>query len=324
VEAVFIDCDDTLYQNNGTTMDKITDAMAAWTHRNLGVTREETYQLYKTYGSSVRGLLVEGKIDEAGAEKFLRAAHKIDYSDISPDPRLRSVLERICAPGRPPCYIFTASAAEHAERCLKRLGLADLGWAGIIDTRSCKFETKYSKSSFEIAMATAGVSSPAACLFFDDCVRNIKAARDVGWRPVLVGMTDCDDAGTAGGCPEAAFYADSLHHLPDLVPELFHGPPEDQKADAPRKLLPRKLRKLRKFFPIAKRRLHRLSIEKKQIVAKDGHRALSALDRLGIRVDGIMPGMFALVSFMFALAGFRKCCGIGEPARGLQGPLLHS
>ena len=42
-----------------------------------------------------------------------------------------------------------ASTREHALRCMARVGVADLPWRGIIDTRTCRLETKHSPSSFQ-------------------------------------------------------------------------------------------------------------------------------------------------------------------------------
>ena len=102
--------------------------------------------------------------------------HDIDYSDIAADPKLATILAGLTVP----TWVFTASTREHAERCLQRIGIADLPWVGIVDTRTCKLETKHSPSSFDAAMAAAGVSNPAGCLLCDDSVKNIKAAKAHG------------------------------------------------------------------------------------------------------------------------------------------------
>ena len=139
VRALFIDCDDCLYQNDWATARKITVSIANYTAK-LGVSKEEAYALYKKHGTCLKGLLVEGRIDAAGAEHFLQEVHQISYEDISPDPALRSVLASISRPADN-MWVFTASTAEHARRCLDRVGLAELPWSGVIDCRSCKLES---------------------------------------------------------------------------------------------------------------------------------------------------------------------------------------
>lgn len=215
VAALFIDCDDCLYQNNWATAKKITDSIAAYTTK-LGVSKDEAYALYKKHGTCLKGLLVEGRIDRSGVEEFLREVHDISYEDISPDPPLRAELANLTSPA----WVFTASTSEHANRCLDRLGLAGLPWRGVIDTRSCELETKHSRSSFEAAMRIAGVSNPAACVFCDDSVKNIVAAKQVGWRTVLIGLYD-RDSGKPIHCNAADFHLASLHGLRSVLPELF-------------------------------------------------------------------------------------------------------
>ena len=219
VEALFFDCDDCLYQNEWATAKKITNSIAAYTTK-IGVSKEQAYALYKTHGTCLKGLLVEGRIDAAGAEAYLKEVHDISYEDIAPDPTLRAILQRIAKP-RDNTWIFTASTEEHAKRCLGRLGIADLPlWRGVIDCRSCKLETKHSRSSFEAAMALANVTDPTACVFLDDSVKNIVAAKAVGWRTVLVGKTD-RDTGKPIVCDAADAHVGSLHELEAAMPELF-------------------------------------------------------------------------------------------------------
>ena len=215
VQALFIDCDDCLYQNDWKTAQKITNSIAAYT-ATLGVSKEKAYDLYKTHGTCLKGMLVEGIIDDAGVEDYLTKVHDIDYSDIGADPELRATLAKV----RAPSWIFTASTREHALRCMTKLGVADLPWREIIDTRSCKLETKHARSSFEAAMKVANVSDPAACVFCDDSVKNIKAAKAIGWRTVLVGDRD-RDTGKPLECEAADFRVSSLHSLPAVLPECF-------------------------------------------------------------------------------------------------------
>jgi pyrimidine 5'-nucleotidase len=229
VSVVFLDCDDCLYQNSWQTMRKITDKIAKYTER-LGVDSAKAFELYKTHGTCLKGLLAEGFLTEAGSEEYLTTVHEIDLSDIKPDPALRDCLARLSKP----TWIFTASAKEHAERCVERIGLGDLDWRGIIDTRNCGFETKHSAASFRVAMQTAGVADPSACVFCDDSVKNITAAAAVGWRTVLVGKVD-PVSGEAVKCDAADFHIASLHELPTVLPEIFDN--ERSLSPAPPRFL---------------------------------------------------------------------------------------
>lgn len=217
LEVVFVDCDDCIYYNDWATAKKITNAIAAYTEK-IGVSKEEAYQLYKTHGTCLKGLLLQGKVDEPGTEEYLFHAHDIDYSDITPDSAMRSILEILTK--RFDCWIFTASSSDHAKRCMERVGVGDLNWKGIIDTRTCKFETKHSDASFKAAMEAAGVTNPAGCMLLDDSRKNIEAAKRFGWRTVLVGKKD-RDSGAPIACNAADVHLETLHTMPDILPELF-------------------------------------------------------------------------------------------------------
>merc|ERR1712032_1154411 len=166
------------------------------------------------HGTCLKGLLLERLLDEDGVEQFLHEVHQIDYSDISRDPALKAVLARVFTVA--PCWVFTASAREHAQRCLAAIGVDELPWQGIIDTRDCKLETKHSRKSFEAAMRVAGATEPRSCLFCDDSVKNIVAAKSFGWNTVLVGLYD-RDSGAKIECEAADAHVASLHDVDALL-----------------------------------------------------------------------------------------------------------
>ena len=97
---------------------KITERISMYTEKHLSVSPERAYAMYLEHGTCLKGLRVEGLIDDSGVEAYLKNVHDIDYSDISPDPELDAVLSRL----RPelPTWLFTASIAEHAARCATR------------------------------------------------------------------------------------------------------------------------------------------------------------------------------------------------------------
>jgi len=73
------------------------------------------------------------------------------------------------------------------------------------------------------ALRVAGVTQePSECLFLDDSTSNMRAAKAVGWRTVLVGQC-ARDSGDAIVCEHADYAVDQVHELRRIMPELFLG-----------------------------------------------------------------------------------------------------
>ena len=218
-KAIFFDCDDCLYFDNWVTAKKLTDKIEEWCV-NHGLRQGQAYELYKQYGTALRGLLAEGYLEESESaiDKYLQDVHDIPLGEtLQRDHQLRQMI--LAMDASIPRYIFTASVRDHALRCLKALGIEDL-FVGIIDCKSCDLETKHAPHSFRVAMSVAGVDDPECCLLLDDSVRNIEAARHVGWRGVLVGKVG-RDCGKPISSENAELEVDRIHHVSQVLPELF-------------------------------------------------------------------------------------------------------
>jgi len=218
-KVVFFDCDDCLYFDGWTVAKRLTAKINEWCVAR-GMETGSAYKLYKKYGTALKGLIAEGLIPDSEEEldQYLRDVHDIPIHDlIAKDDRLRSVL--LAMDPTIPKYIFTASVRHHAERCLKALGIEDL-FVDIIDVKSCNWESKHSPSSFRAAMKIAGVEDPESCIFFDDSLKNLEAARQIGWRAVLVGRVGRDSGDTVSS-PNAEHEIDQIHELQFIFPELF-------------------------------------------------------------------------------------------------------
>jgi len=177
--------------------------------------------LFQTHGTTLCGLVREGHLKEDQVDEFLAQVHDV-HLDISPDPQLREML--LSLPRRR--WVFTAATREHAERCLEKLGIQDL-FLGIVACsspemiRKVGYVSKHDPRCFHAAMEFAGMprDQANACVLLDDSVRNLKTARAVGWRAVLVGLHARD--GSAISCPEADVAVNTLHEIPMAVPGLF-------------------------------------------------------------------------------------------------------
>jgi pyrimidine 5'-nucleotidase len=218
-QVIFFDCDDCLYFDGWITANKLTRKIDEWCVEH-GLREGQAYDLYKQYGTALRGLLAEGYIKktEEAIDHFLQTVHDIPVHELlQRDDDLRSMLLRI-DPDIPK-FIFTASVKAHAERCLLALGIADL-FVDVIDCKRCDLETKHSQHSFHKAMQVAGVDNPERCVFFDDNLKNIEAARQMGWRSILVGTVG-RDCGQPVASEHAEHDIERIHDMPDILPELF-------------------------------------------------------------------------------------------------------
>lgn len=224
-DVIFFDCDDCLYKNDWRTANEITAKIESYTTERLGLPRGAAYQLYKSYGTCLRGLQEERYLErEEELEEFLAYAHDVPL-EIERDERLRAMLMKI----KTPKWVFTASVASHARRCLEALGIDDL-FEGIIDVRAVGWETKHSIKAYEAAMRIAGVNDPNACLFLDDSTSNMKTARAMGWTNILVG-THARDGGDLIVCEHADHIISTVHDFEALehFREHFH---DDDARDA--------------------------------------------------------------------------------------------
>ena len=71
--------------------------------------REEyAYELYKKWGTCLRGMQQEGILDDAMVEEYLEFSHDVPlHEHIGPDPELRRMLESLDP--SIPRWVFTAS-----------------------------------------------------------------------------------------------------------------------------------------------------------------------------------------------------------------------
>mmetsp|Transcript_72486 Transcript_72486/g.204915 ORF Transcript_72486/g.204915 Transcript_72486/m.204915 type:complete len:305 (-) Transcript_72486:114-1028(-) len=223
VECVFFDCDDCLYRNGWATAGLLNAKFGEYCQVNLGVPESRMMELFRAHGTTLCGLVREGHLQDAQVPDFLREVHDVPLdADIRPDPRLRRILQALPLPR----WVFTAATREHAERCVRRLGIDDL-FLGVIACSSPEmiervgYVSKHDPRCFEAAMDFAGVprARAAGCMLLDDSATNLKTAKAVGWHTVLVGRHGRD--GSPVTCPAADFTVDTLHEIEQAVPLLF-------------------------------------------------------------------------------------------------------
>jgi pyrimidine 5'-nucleotidase len=208
--SLYFDLDDTLYPASSGLWDAIRQRMNEYMQRLIDLPITEIVRLrqdyLEKYGTTLRGLQAHYDVD---VDEYLDFVHDLPLNKyIQPDPDLRMLL--LSLPQRR--WIFTNSDANHANRVLNILGINDC-FEGIIDIRAIEFACKPDKIAYQRAMAVAADDDPTQCVIFDDALRNLSPARELGFFTVLVGKNGLELS--------VDRTISSLHELRDRIPELW-------------------------------------------------------------------------------------------------------
>jgi len=209
-KSLYFDLDDTLYPASSGLWVAIRERMNAYMQRLMDLPIADIISLRQSYleiyGTTLRGLQAHFNVDR---DEYLAFVHDLPLEKfIYPDPGLRTIL--LSLPQRR--WVFTNADKNHANRVLKILGLVDC-FDGVIDIRAIDFACKPDKIAYQRALKIAGDDDPALCVIFDDALRNLAPARELGFYTILVGKD-----GTEPSVDQAMT---SLHELKDCMPELW-------------------------------------------------------------------------------------------------------
>jgi putative hydrolase of the HAD superfamily len=209
-KSLYFDLDDTLYPSNTGLWDAIRSRMNTYMQRVIDKPVDEIalirQRYLERYGTTLRGLQMNYQID---AQDYLAYVHDLPLEQfIQPDPELRILLTSL--PQHK--WIFTNADHNHAGRVLKILGLEGC-FDGIIDILAVDFVCKPDKLAYQRALSITGEKDPTECVIFDDALRNLRPAHELGFYTVLVSK-DGSEAQVDRVIP-------SLHELPKGMPDLW-------------------------------------------------------------------------------------------------------
>ena len=189
-DAFVFDLDNTLYPAACNLFAQIDANMTAFVEAALGLPREEARRvqkaLYVSHGTTLAGLMAE---HDVCPHAFMRAAHDIDVSGLSPCERLRGAIKAL--PGD--AYVFTNGSVAHAENVTRRLGLHDL-FVGTFDVEMAGWTPKPHAATYDAFLGHFGLD-PARAVMFEDMAENLIVPHALGMTTVLV-QSDaawCDD-----------------------------------------------------------------------------------------------------------------------------------
>ena len=187
------DLDDTLYPSNAGLMSAIGHLIGQYMVEKVDIPLQETDYLrrhyHQTYGTSLRGLIINYDIDP---ENYLDFVHEVPIEDfVRPNPDLAPMLESIPLTK----VIFTNATHEHAQRVMNILGISHC-FDTVIDIRDSRYHSKPHEIAYQRALEILDVT-PHQCVFVEDSVRNLTPARALGMTGILVGNNSDPDTSAA-------------------------------------------------------------------------------------------------------------------------------
>lgn len=181
VEHWIFDLDNTLYPRHSNLFMQMDEKMTAYLANLLGLEREEARarqkHFYRTYGTTLRGLMVEHGITP---DDFLDYVHDLDHSVLEPDPKLDAMIAAL--PGH--AYVFTNGTKKHAEAVLARLGVSS-PFRHVFDILSADLLPKPARGTYEKFIAETGID-PTRAAMFEDLTRNLAVPHQMGMITTLI------------------------------------------------------------------------------------------------------------------------------------------
>jgi putative hydrolase of the HAD superfamily len=181
VETWVFDLDNTLYPHHLNLWQQVDVRIRDYIAAFLKVSHDEAFRLqkdlYRRYGTSLRGLMEEHGLDP---DEFLEIVHEIDYSPLMPNPALGAAIAQL--PGRK--LILTNGTRRHAETVMRRLEINER-FEDIFDIAAAELEPKPRPAVYDRFFARHNVD-PAKAAIFEDLARNLEVPHARGMTTVLV------------------------------------------------------------------------------------------------------------------------------------------
>lgn len=181
IDTWVFDLDNTLYPQTADLWPKIDARITLFMMRLFGFDalsmRALQKHYYQRYGTTLRGLMLEHRIDAA---HFLEFVHDIDRSSLDVDHSLATAIAAL--PGRK--LILTNGSRHHAVATAKQLGIDHL-FEDIFDIIAADFIAKPEAGAYERFFDRLKVDPKRAALF-EDIDRNLIVPHARGMTTVLV------------------------------------------------------------------------------------------------------------------------------------------
>ena len=175
VDNWIFDLDNTLYPESSNLFARVSKRMTCFIQKEFQLEEEAARDLqrrmFRKYGTTMRGLMTEHKMDP---EKFLQFVHDIDVSDMSTDIELAELLSKL--PGRR--LIYTNGSVAHAKRITGQLGIEHL-FDDVFDIVASKFIHKPDPEPYDEMIKTFNIDHKRS-LMVEDMAKNLRPAANLG------------------------------------------------------------------------------------------------------------------------------------------------
>ena len=178
------DLDNTIYDFNLGLFRRVSSRMTVFIKEFFDLNEIDAFTLqrdmYKKYGLTLRGLMIEKKINP---EPLLEYVHDVDFSELSEDITLKTLLRKI----KGKKSIYTNATFKHAKNILKSMGIFQ-EFEIIFDIKDANYIAKPDPNSYHMMKEKLNLNdkSISKSIFFEDTAKNLKPARELGMSTVWI------------------------------------------------------------------------------------------------------------------------------------------
>jgi putative hydrolase of the HAD superfamily len=178
------DLDNTLHDASPHIFPHINSSMTAYLERHLALSRDEAntlrMQYWRRYGATLLGLMRHHGTDP---QHFLVETHRFDrlHDMMVFERALRGMLRRL--PGRK--FVFSNAPRHYAEAVLEIMGVRKQ-FEAVVGIEDLDYQPKPGIRGYRTLLAASRLN-PRRCIMVEDTADNLRTARRLGMRTVLVG-----------------------------------------------------------------------------------------------------------------------------------------
>ena len=171
------DLDNTIYDINLGFFRRISKRMTEYIKDFYNLEDDEALYLqknmYKKYGLTLRGLMIEKKMDP---EPYLKYVHDVYFNDLKIDNELKNLLKKL----KGHKFIYTNASYDHAKNILQAMGIFE-EFEMIFDIKDSNYIAKPDYKSYDMMISKFGINNKniKRSIFFEDTAKNLKPASEL-------------------------------------------------------------------------------------------------------------------------------------------------